>query len=85
MPKITVETIHTNPLTRKGDAPVEVEHTDRVEALLASGALREVPQPGPEPQGEAALVPVVNGDEDQGDDVEEFSVSEDENGDPLQD
>lgn len=42
MGRITVATVHTNPLTRRGWAPVEVEHTDRVERLLAYGALVEV-------------------------------------------
>lgn len=79
MPKITVETIHTNPLTRKGDAPVEVEHTDRVEMFIASGALREVPQPGPEPSGEGEGL-------EEGDDFgDEDDEVVDQNGDPLQD
>lgn len=78
MPKITVETIHTNPLTRKGDAPVEVEHTDRVEMLIASGALREVPQPGPEPSDEG------EGFEEEDDFGEDDEMAA-QNGDPLQD
>lgn len=82
MPKITVETIHTNPLTRKGDAPVEVEHTDRVEMLIASGALREVPQPGPEPTQDEPLPEVEGSEDDYG---EEDSPEEVQNGDPLQD
>lgn len=84
MPKITVETIHTNPLTRRGDAPVEVEHTDRVEMLIASGALREVHQPGPEPSDEGENVR-DEPDHEHDDVLNAPDEVDDEHGDPLQD
>lgn len=74
MPKIVVDTVHTNPITRRGDGPTELEHTDRVERLLASGALVEVPKPESNPI-EVTDSPEVTED---GDDSEEGSDNGDE-------